>query len=85
MNGRGDKPNRHDILTGSTLEGTLQGTACADWTSGDECTAMVGHHDRTGGGKHPKSWHSAHGTKGCSMKALRSTGGDGLFYCFAKN
>ncbi len=85
VNGRGDKPNRHDILTGSTLEGTLQGNACVDWTSSGDGTAMVGHHDRTGGGQNPTSWHSAHGTKGCSLKALRSTGGDGLFYCFAKN
>lgn len=85
VNGRGDKPNRHDILTGSDLDGRLVGNACADWTSGGEGSAMVGHHDRTGGGAHPTSWNSAHGTRGCGLEALRSTGGDGLFYCFAVN
>ena len=83
VSGRGDTPNRHDILTGSDLEGRLEGDACADWTSSDEGSAMVGHHDRTGGGAHPTSWLSAHGSKGCSMEKLQATGGDGLFYCFA--
>jgi len=81
VNGRGDKPNRHDIMTGSELDGTLKGKACGDWTGAG--STMVGHHDRTGGGAHPKSWNSAHGSRGCSIKQLRSTGGDGLFYCFA--
>lgn len=81
VNGRGDKPNRHDIMTGSDLDGTLMGKACGDWTGTG--STMVGHHDRTGGGAHPKSWSSAHESRGCDMKALRSTGGDGLFYCFA--
>ncbi|AXI47331.1 hypothetical protein C1J03_15720 [Sulfitobacter sp. SK012] len=85
INGRGDTPNRHDILTGSGLDGTLSGTACADWTSSGEGSAMVGHHDRTGGGDNPKSWNSAHGSRGCSLEDLRGTGGDGLFYCFAVN
>ncbi|MEX2520230.1 MAG: hypothetical protein WD969_12970 [Paracoccaceae bacterium] len=83
VNGRGDEPNRHDILTGSDLEGRLSGEACADWTSSGEGSAMVGHHDRTGGGAHPESWNSAHPSKGCSLEDLRGTGGDGLFYCFA--
>ena len=82
VNGRGDEPNRHDILTGSDADGRLSGGACADWTSGGDGSAMVGHHDRTGGGDDPTSWSAAHGTRGCSMDALRSTGGDGLFYCF---
>lgn len=85
INGRGDTPNRHDILTGSSLEGTLEGDACADWTSSDDGSAMVGHHDRTGGGAQPTSWNSAHPSRGCSLDALRGTGGDGLFYCFATN
>ncbi len=85
INGRGDSPNRHDILTGSDLDGKLSGDACEDWTSSGEGSAMVGHHDRTGGGANPESWHSAHGSKGCSLEALRGTGGDGLFYCFATN
>lgn len=83
IDGRGDTPNRHDILTGSGLDGTLVGSACADWTSSGEGSAMVGHHDRTGGGDNPTSWNSAHASRGCSLEDLRGTGGDGLFYCFA--
>ncbi len=83
INGRGDEPNRHDILTGSAADGTLSGSACDDWTSDGEGSAMVGHHDRTGGGDDPTSWNSAHGSRGCSLEDLRGTGGDGLFYCFA--
>lgn len=85
INGRGDKPNRHDILTGSTLDGMLAGNACEDWTTSGEGSALTGHHDRTGGGANPTSWNSAHPTRGCGMEALRGTGGDGLFYCFATN
>ncbi|WP_205944614.1 hypothetical protein [Pelagibius litoralis] len=83
VNGRGDDPNRHDILTGSGLDGRLEGSACADWTSGGEGSAMVGHHDRTGGGANPTSWNAAHPSRGCSLADLQGTGGDGLFYCFA--
>lgn len=87
VNGRGDSPNRHDILTGSTLEGTAfdtgEDTTCGNWTSSGEGSARVGHHDRTGGGEHPESWNSAHPSRGCSQEDLRGTGGDGLFYCFA--
>ena len=89
VNGRGDSPNRHDILTGSQLDGTAfssEGdTTCKNWTSSSEGSARVGHHDRTGGGEHPSSWNSAHGSRGCSQANLRGTGGDGLFYCFAIN
>ena len=85
INGRGDKPNRHDVLTGSGLDGVLVGNSCEDWTSNGEGSAMVGHHDRTGGGAHPTSWNAAHGSRGCSLEALRGTGGDGLYYCFATN
>ncbi|WP_380055496.1 hypothetical protein ACFE33_00540 [Falsihalocynthiibacter sp. SS001] len=86
INGRGDDPNRHDILTGSAEDGTLSGDACMDWSSSDSSgSAMVGHHDRTGGGDSPTSWNSAHGSRGCSLEDLRGTGGDGLFYCFAVN
>jgi len=85
INGRGDEPNRHDILTGSAADGTLSGTACDDWTSEGEGSAMVGHHDRTGGGDDPTSWSAAHGSRGCSLEDLRGTGGDGLFYCFASD
>lgn len=83
INGRGDEPNRHDILTGSDADGMLVGEACGDWTSDGEGSAVVGHHDRTGGGDDPTSWSSAHGSRGCGLEDLRATGGDGLFYCFA--
>lgn len=86
INGRGDEPNRHDILTGSALDGTLVGEACSGWTSSAaDGSAMVGHHDRTGGGDNPTSWNAAHGSRGCGLQDLRGTGGDGLFYCFAVN
>ena len=86
-NGRGDTPNRHDILTGSQLDGTAfpgeEDATCQNWTSHAEGSARVGHFDRTGGGQNPTSWNSAHGSRGCSQENLRGTGGDGLFYCFA--
>lgn len=87
VNGRGDRPNTHDILTGSQLDGTVApgdgDTTCGNWTSSGEGSARVGHHDRTGGGSHPTSWNSAHGSRGCSQSDLVGTGGNGLFYCFA--
>ena len=88
INGRGDRPNRHDILTGSETSGlasTNEGdTTCSNWTSNGEGSALVGHHDRTGGGPNPTHWSTAHGSRGCSQENLRSSGGDGLFYCFAQ-
>lgn len=87
VNGRGDRPNMHDILTGSQLDGTAftgEGyTNCGNWTSSGEGSARVGHHDRTGGGDNGSSWNSAHSSRGCSQENLQSTGGNGLFYCFA--
>jgi hypothetical protein len=88
VNGRGDTPNRHDILTGSQLDGTLMPGAtdktCANWTSSAaDGSAQMGHHDRQGGGENPTSWNSAHASRGCGQDNLRATGGDGLFYCFA--
>jgi hypothetical protein len=87
VNGRGDTPNQHDILTGSNMDGTLAtgaaDTTCRNWTSNGEGSAMVGHHDRQGGGANPNSWNSAHGSKGCSQQNLIGTGGNGYFYCFA--
>ena len=87
VNGRGDSPNMHDILTGSTMEGrasTADGdTTCGNWTSsGADGSALVGHHDRVGGGQNPTSWNSAHGSRGCGQSNLQGTGGNGLFYCF---
>lgn len=88
LNGRGDQPNMHDVLTGSNLDGTAAtgagDTTCANWTSSDPSgSAWVGHHDRQGGGTNPTSWNAAHPSKGCSLENLRATGGDGRFYCFA--
>jgi len=78
-------PTRHDILTGSTPDGTLITTGdatCRGWTSHGDGRAMVGHHNRYGGGR-GDSWNSAHFTRGCSQAALRASLGDGLLYCFA--
>ena len=89
INGRGDNPNRHDILTGSNLDGTAfsdgKDHSCRDWThNGSDGSAQVGHHDRTGGGPNPTtSWNSAHPSRGCGQADLQATGGDGLYYCFA--
>lgn len=87
VNGRGDDPNRHDVLTGSLPNGTAAPQTCENWTSGGAETAgMVGHHDRTGLDESAaaRSWNSSHPTRGgCGLEALRGTGGDGLFYCFA--
>ena len=86
VNGRGSKPNMHDILTGTQDDGTAYfpddaDHTCNNWTSSGEGSAQVGHHDRHGGGN--PSWASAHGSRGCSQEALMGTGGAGLFYCFA--
>lgn len=84
--GRGDTPNRHDILTGSAPDGSaLADMTCNDWTNNGEGQAMVGHHDRMGlrDDAPSKSWNSSHPSRGCSQENLQSTGGDGLFYCFA--
>jgi hypothetical protein len=91
VNGRGDTPNRHDILTGSQADGTAfaagEDRTCGNWTlSGTEGAAMVGHHDRMGlrDDAPSRSWNSSHPSRGgCSQTALQGTGGDGLFYCFA--
>ncbi|RWN41805.1 MAG: hypothetical protein EOS03_29335 [Mesorhizobium sp.] len=90
VNGRGDTPNRHDVLTGSKPDGTkIADQTCGDWTmSGAEGAAMMGHHDRAGldDSAAAKSWNSSHASRGgCSQEALKGTGGDGLFYCFATN
>ncbi len=89
VNGRGDKPNEHDILTGSDPQGmysTAGGdTSCKNWTSNAEGSAIVGHHDRIGlkDTRHMTSWNSSHGSAGCDQAALVKTGGAGRFYCFA--
>ena len=84
VNGRGDTPNRHDILTGSNLDGTAATATCNNWTSSAaDGGAQVGHHDRQGGGQNPTSWNSAHATPGCGIEQLRRVGGEGYYYCFA--
>ncbi len=88
VNGRGDSPNMHDILTGSNMDGTAFVADgydnCQNWTGAGEGSARVGHHDRTGGGQNPTSWNSAHSSRGCGQENLEATGGAGLFYCFAR-
>jgi hypothetical protein len=97
VNGVGDSPNQHDILTGSNSHGRAVAgttdTTCNNWTSNaspppdagpnDGPGANVGHHDRTGGGN--TSWNFAHRSRGCSQENLVGTGGAGLLYCFAAN
>ena len=89
VNGRGDSPNQHDILTGSSLSGRLiddgANHTCNNWTSNGEGSAQVGHFDRTGGGANPTSWNNAHGSRGCGQADLVATGGAGYFYCFAND
>lgn len=92
VNGRGDTPNQHDILTGSQADGTAFGPGedrtCGNYTrSGTEGVVMLGHHDRSGldDSAAAKSWNMSHLSRGCSQDALRSTGGAGLLYCFAAN
>jgi len=93
VNGRTEKPNKHDMLTGSRPDGTnfppstpFPDMTCGNWTkSTKEGSAMLGHHDRVGPNNDSwaTSWNSAHPSVGCDQESLRKTGGDGLFYCFA--
>jgi hypothetical protein len=92
VKGRGDSPNEHDILTGSQADGTAftgaEDRTCRNWTySGPDGAAMVGHHDRMGlrDDEPSRSWNTSHPSRGCSQANLRSSGGAGLFYCFATN
>jgi hypothetical protein len=91
LKGRGDDPNQHDVLTGSQPDGTFIAgdvdSTCGNWTKGGEGAAMVGHHDRMGlnDSAPAKSWNSSHQSRGCSVEALKATGGDGRLYCFAVN
>lgn len=87
VNGRGDSPNMHDIITGSTMDGMASDgegdSTCENWTSNSsDGSALVGHHDRVGGGQNPTSWNSAHASRGCGQEDLQGTGGNGFFYCF---
>jgi hypothetical protein len=94
VNGRGDTPNMHDILTGSQPDGTAftsgDDRTCGNWTKSGQGSAMMGHHDRQGlrDDDSSKSWNSSHPSRGpdggCSQNDLKSTGGNGLYYCFAE-
>ncbi|MGO4393827.1 hypothetical protein AB4Z46_20940 [Variovorax sp. M-6] len=87
----GDPVNQHDILTGSSPDGRAlsdgKDTTCGNWTQSGDGSAIVGHHNRMGTNAPPASmsWNSSHATRGCSLDALKSTGGAGLLYCFAQN
>jgi hypothetical protein len=91
VNGRGDTPNRHDILTGSQADGSAfagsDDRTCGNWTKRGEGSAMLGHHDRIGlrDDDASRSWNASHPSRACGQDALRATGGDGLLYCFATN
>jgi hypothetical protein len=94
VNGRTERPNMHDILTGTRTDGTafsadprLPDMTCGGWTKNGAGSAMTGHHDRAGLDANPwsSSWNSSHNTIGCSQDNLRATGGNGLFYCFSTN
>ena len=89
VNGRGDKPNMHDILNGSDAQGRAfpgsEDTTCGNWTKSGAGSAQVGHSDRQGLREDvaAKSWNHSHPSRGCSQDNLRSSGGNGFFYCFA--
>jgi hypothetical protein len=87
VNGVGDTPNVHDILTGSRPDGTAfdgsDDLTCGNWTSSSRGRAQVGHHDRMGLDPGTSSWNSVHATQGCGQEDFAATGGAGLFYCFA--
>lgn len=83
----GDETSEHDVLTGSSITGEAlpagADMTCSNWTSSDEGKAMVGHADRFRGSNPGSPWNAAHPSRGCSQEALKSSGGAGLFYCFA--
>ncbi len=90
VNGRGSKPNKHDILTGTDSAGHFStsggDSTCSNWTSNSsDGSAIVGHHDRVGLNlsRNMVSWNSSHGSRGCGEADLPKSGGAGLLYCFA--
>ena len=89
VNGRGDTPNVHDILTGSQMDGTVvagdDDMTCGNWTSNGAGSAAMGHHDLQGNSRGVNFWNFSHGSRGCSQDDLVGTGGAGLFYCFVES
>jgi hypothetical protein len=95
VNGTGDQPTMHDVLTGSQADGTAfaisDDRTCGNWSKSGQGAAMLGHSDRRGlrDDEAQRSWNSSHPSRGpdggCSQADLRSTGGNGLYYCFAAN
>ena len=92
VNGRGDTPNRHDILTGSRADGTAfpgaDDMTCGNYTKSGDGAVMLGHHDRNGTNPDPVanvSWNASHKSAGCGVEALAKTGSAGYLYCFATN
>ena len=84
VNGVGDQPNQHDVLTGTNADGTASDLTCNNWTSNtDQSRATVGHFDRIGGGAMAESWNASHPSRGCSQEQLQASGGNGYYYCFA--
>ncbi len=84
INGVGDQPNRHDVLTGSNADGTASDMTCNNYSDEtDGSAASVGHFDRVGGGAAATSWNASHNSRGCSLENLRASGGEGYLYCFA--
>jgi hypothetical protein len=83
----GDSPSKHDILTGSQLDGTAfaagKDMTCGNFTHNGEGSAMLGHSDRFRRTTPGSPWNAAHPSRGCSQENLEATGGAGLFYCFA--
>jgi hypothetical protein len=90
VNGVGDTPNQHDMLTGSGMDGRALpanvNLTCNNWTSSQYGSAIVGHVDRRGNADtvFQHSWNSSHMSRGCTQPDLIATGGNGLFYCFAQ-
>ena len=87
VNGRGDTPNTHDILTGSNLDGTAfpagEDHTCNNWTSQAAGSATwattiarAAAPTRTRGTTHTRR-------RAAARQNLVATGGNGLFYCFA--
>jgi hypothetical protein len=91
VNGVGDTPNQHDMLTGSDMNGRAMpdnvNLTCNNWTSSNFGSAIVGHVDRRGNADtiFQHHWGSSHMSRGCTPADLVATGGNGYFYCFATN